>query len=213
MPGFAPTIPLVRNAVTLSFCQTARSSRRTMAILVSNIFSCRCDEPHGTVPYAGTRAKGWWEPRLPAVQGPSSDRLAKTHSSSTIAADHRDSGACLAADHRTRPAVRICHGGGAAARTGGRLADGGSRWRRRDLRLRCASLRPHRLAAIVAAPRWQPRYRRSQPRSGAAPPSDLRAAAKRQPLAVRGWEIERRLGLRSRSRPDLWRRADARKPC
>src|SRR5688572_23422951 len=35
--GFCAAMPLVRNAVTFSFCQTARSSRSTIANLVSNM--------------------------------------------------------------------------------------------------------------------------------------------------------------------------------
>src|SRR3954452_16462370 len=35
MPSLVPTTPLIRNAVTFAFCQTARSSRRTTATFVS----------------------------------------------------------------------------------------------------------------------------------------------------------------------------------
>src|SRR6186713_1372528 len=36
-PGVPPTTPLIKNAVTFSFCHTGKSSRTTIAILVSNI--------------------------------------------------------------------------------------------------------------------------------------------------------------------------------
>src|SRR5215471_1704162 len=43
-PSTVPAMPLTRKAVTFVFCQTARSSRRTTAIFVSNCTSVADDE-------------------------------------------------------------------------------------------------------------------------------------------------------------------------
>jgi hypothetical protein len=42
MPGTVPAIPLTKKAVTFVLCQTAKSSRRTTAIFVSNCTLGRC---------------------------------------------------------------------------------------------------------------------------------------------------------------------------
>src|SRR5579885_3118726 len=47
--GVPPTTPLIRNAVTLSFCHTFKSSRTTIAILESNIRFFLGAEPGDTV--------------------------------------------------------------------------------------------------------------------------------------------------------------------
>src|SRR3546814_17118679 len=72
--GYCATMPLVRKAVTLSSCQGARSLRRTMAILVSNMHetSRRGIEKHDQV----TSAAGTGLVRSSATDGDEWIRMA-----------------------------------------------------------------------------------------------------------------------------------------
>src|SRR3546814_18153963 len=72
--GYCATMPLVRKAVTLSSCQGARSLRRTMAILVSNMHenSRRGIEKHDQV----TAAAGTGLVRSCATDGDELIRMA-----------------------------------------------------------------------------------------------------------------------------------------
>src|SRR5215471_6836355 len=73
MLGAAPIRPLVRKAVTLSFCQTARSSRTMRAILVENMRSaCGARETfarqrRSVTAWLSLASQGWkvWPSRLP----------------------------------------------------------------------------------------------------------------------------------------------------